>query len=124
MSSSKVIKKCQVCSSTDLFEVLDLGYLPSVNDFQDINKSQDEQLFFPSKIVQCKNCKLVQLSCIVNKEVLFPSSYPYTSSTTKILRENFSDLSEEVDGIIELNSNKLVCDIGSNDGNLLSSFLG
>jgi len=124
MSSSKVINKCQICDSKELFEILDLGYLPSVNDFQDINQSQDEQLFFPSKIFQCKKCQLVQLSCIVNKEVLFPSSYPYTSSTTKILRENFSDLSIEVDEIIELNSNKLVCDIGSNDGNLLSYFLG
>ena len=124
MSSSKIIKKCQICDSRELFEILDLGYLPSVNDFQDINISQDEQLFFPSKIFQCKKCQLVQLSCIVNKEVLFPSSYPYTSSTTKILRQNFSDLSEEVDGIIELSSNKLVCDIGSNDGNLLSHFLG
>ncbi len=124
MSSSKVIKKCQICDSKELFEILDLGYLPSVNDFQDINNSQGEQLFFPSKIFQCKKCKLVQLSCIVKKEVLFPSSYPYTSSTTKILRQNFSDLSEEVDEIIKLNSNKLVCDIGSNDGNLLSYFLG
>ena len=61
MSSSKIINKCQVCDSKDLFEVLDLGYLPSVNDFQDINKSQDEQLFFPSKIFQCKKCQLVQL---------------------------------------------------------------
>lgn len=123
MTSSKVINKCQICNSKELFEILDLGYLPSVNDFQNINESQNEQLFFPSKILQCKKCKLVQLSCIVDKEILFPSSYPYTSSTTKILRENFFDLSKEVDEIIELNSNKLVCDIGSNDGNLLSYFL-
>ena len=124
MTSSKVINKCQICASNELFEILDLGYLPSVNDFQDFDKSQNEQLFFPSKLLQCKKCKLVQLSCIVDKEVLFPSSYPYTSSTTKILRENFSDLSNEVDDIIDLNSTKLVCDIGSNDGNLLSYFLG
>ena len=31
----------------------------------------------------------------VNKEILFPYSYPYTSSTTKILRENFADLYKE-----------------------------
>ena len=58
MSSSKVINKCQVCGSIELSEILDLGYLPSVNDFQDIDKSQNEQLFFPSKLLQCKKCKL------------------------------------------------------------------
>ena len=48
MTSSKVINKCQICNSKELFEILDLGYLPSVNDFQNINESQNEQLFFPS----------------------------------------------------------------------------
>ena len=39
-----------------------------------------------------KTSKLVQLETIVNKEIIFPKTYPYTSSTTKILRENFKEL--------------------------------
>ena len=58
----------------------------------------------------------------VDKEILFPYSYPYTSSTTKILRENFADLYKETKKIINLNKNDLIIDIGSNDGNLLSNF--
>ena len=123
MSSSKIIKRCQICNSEDTKEILNLGYLPSVNDFQEIKNDQKEQIFFPSKLIQCQKCKLVQLSCIVNKEILFPSSYPYTSSTTRILRDNFSELSNEVDELIKLDKKKLVCDIGSNDGNLLTYFL-
>jgi len=123
MSSSKIIKRCQICNSEDTKEILNLGYLPSVNDFQEIKNDQKEQIFFPSKLIQCQNCKLVQLSCIVDKEILFPSSYPYTSSTTRILRDNFSELSQEVDELIKLDKKKLVCDIGSNDGNLLTYFL-
>ena len=123
MNSSKIINTCQICNSNNLNQILDLGYLPSVNDFQNIAKEQKEQIFFPSKLLQCNSCKLVQLSCIVDKEILFPKSYPYTSSTTKILRDNFNNLSEEVEQIIDLDKNKLVCDIGSNDGNLLSYFL-
>ena len=53
---------------------------------------------------------------------MFPYSYPYTSSTTKILRENFADLYKETKRIIYLRSKDLVIDIGSNDGNLLSNF--
>ena len=123
MRSSRIIQKCQICGSSQFKDILNLGYLPSVNDFQEIKNDQEEQIFFPSKLIQCQNCKLVQLSCIVDKEILFPSSYPYTSSTTRILRENFCELSQEVDELINLDKNKLVCDIGSNDGNLLSYFM-
>jgi len=62
------------------------------------------------------------LSTIVNKSIVFPKSYPYTSSTTKILRDNFSELSNECNKIINFNSKDLIVDIGSNDGNLLSNF--
>ena len=53
---------------------------------------------------------------------MFPKSYPYTSSTTKILRENFKNLSEEVENFIDIRNDDLIIDIGSNDGNLLSFF--
>ena len=46
-----------------------------------------EILFFYSK-----SSKLVQLRTIVNKEITFPKSYPYTSSTTEVLRKNFKEL--------------------------------
>ena len=59
---------------------------------------------------------------MVNKEILFPNEYPYTSSTTKILRENFKELYKECKGIINISSKELVIDIGSNDGNLLNNF--
>ena len=73
----------------NLFEILDLGYLPSVNDFQDINQSQDEQLFFPSKLFQCKIVKLVQLSCIVDKEVLFQVVIHIQVQLQKISKREF-----------------------------------
>ena len=53
---------------------------------------------------------------------MFPKEYPYTSSTTKILRENFAELSEEVFSNFKISKEDLVIDIGSNDGNLLSNF--
>ena len=63
---------------------------------------------------------LLQLK--VDKKILFPNAYPYTSSTTKILRENFANLYKDVSKIIKLDKNDLVVDVGSNDGNLLSNF--
>ena len=47
-------------------------------------------------LLKCKACELIQLREIINKKILFPKSYPYTSSTTKILRDNFNELSERL----------------------------
>ena len=66
--------------------------------------------------------KLVQINTIVDKKILFPKSYPYTSSTTKILRDNFKELYQECSHLINPSTKDLIVDIGSNDGNLLSNF--
>ena len=46
MRSSKIIQKCQICGSIEFKDILNLGYLPSVNDFQEIKNDQEEQIFF------------------------------------------------------------------------------
>ena len=53
---------------------------------------------------------------------LFPAEYPYTSGTTRILRENFAELYRECISLLQPGSDDLVVDIGSNDGTLLSNF--
>ena len=119
---SKEVIECQISKSKDLKSIIFLGYLPPVNTLNKINSIAKEETFFPAELLYCRKSKLVQLGCIVNKEILFPSSYPYTSSTTKILRENFSDLYNQVLRNFNLKKNDLIIDIGSNDGNLLSNF--
>ena len=54
----------------------------------------------------------MQLGTIVNKEIIFPKSYPYTSSTTKVLRDNFRELYKETVSIINLKKDDLIIDIG------------
>ncbi|MFC1522179.1 class I SAM-dependent methyltransferase [Elusimicrobiota bacterium] len=120
--SSLVVKKCQVCDSSDLEQLLFLGYLPPVNQMRAIGETPHEQPSYPALLLKCNKCQLVQLGLIVDAKILFPPEYPYTSGTTKILRDNFAELYQECSKIINLNSNDLVVDIGSNDGTLLSNF--
>lgn len=120
--TSKAITHCQICYSNQLQPSLFLGYLPPVNLMDSIGKPLTEQPSYPAGILFCEQCGLVQLGLTVNAEVLFPKSYPYTSSTTRILRENFSELAQECDQLFSLTKNDLIVDIGSNDGNLLSFF--
>ena len=122
MKLAKTIQKCQFSNKKDLRLIISLGYLPPVNEFVKINSINSHSSFFSTDLVYSPSSKLVQLSTIVNKSIVFPKSYPYTSSTTKILRDNFSELSNECNKIINFNSKDLIVDIGSNDGNLLSNF--
>ena len=102
--------------------ILSLGLIPPVNQMTKIDQQPKEQIFFPTEIYYSPVSKLVQLGITVDKKILFPKEYPYTSSTTKILRENFSELSEEIFSNFKISEEDLVIDIGSNDGNLLSNF--
>ena len=119
---SIVVDRCQVCESRDLEPILFLGYFPPVNTMPLIGTPLAEQPAYPAELLFCKNCTLVQLGLIVDPAILFPPSYPYTSGTTKILCENFAELSREVDSIYPLEPKQLIIDIGSNDGTLLSNF--
>lgn len=120
--SSIVVEKCQICESPYLEPVLFLGYLPPVNTMNIIGEKPHEQPSYPAQLLYCPNCHLTQLGLIVSPEILFPPSYPYTSSTTKILRDNFAELYQECKTIVNLSRDDLIIDIGSNDGNLLSNF--
>jgi len=119
---SKTIDRCQISGVQDLKTVLSLGYLPPVNKLNKINSSLREDVFYPAELMFSPSSKLIQLSTIVDKEILFPKEYPYTSSTTKVLRENFEELYKECRKIISISSKDLIIDVGSNDGNLLNNF--
>ena len=119
---SKAITKCQISNSKNLESLIFLGFLPPVNTLRKIGSTLEEEISFPAELLYCNKSKLAQLGCIVDKEILFPYTYPYTSSTTKILRENFANLYSDTKKIVDLNKKDLIIDIGSNDGNLLSNF--
>jgi len=119
---SKAITKCQISNSKNLESLIFLGFLPPVNTLRKIGSTLEEEISFPAELLYCNKSKLAQLGCIVDKEILFPYTYPYTSSTTKILRENFANLYSDTKKIVGLNKKDLIIDIGSNDGNLLSNF--
>jgi hypothetical protein len=119
---SVVVERCQVCDSADLESVLFLGYLPPVNQMWPIGQRPHEQPSYPAELLRCRICQLVQIGLIVDPAILFPPEYPYTSGTTRILRENFAELQRESTPLLGLRGTELIVDIGSNDGTLLENF--
>ena len=119
----KILNKCQVANTNDLKEVINLGDIALVNNFQKNKKKSLKQKKYPLKLNYSKSSKLIQINSVISKEILFPKEYPYTSSNTKILRDNFTELAKNVKKKIQLTSKDVVMDIGCNDGNLLKNFL-
>ncbi len=120
--TSRVVERCQVCDHDQLKPILFAGYLPPVNTMPALGSQPKEEAAYPAQLLLCPRCRLIQLGLVVDAHILFPPSYPYTSSTTRILRENFAELYQECRSLFELKPEHLVVDIGSNDGNLLSNF--
>jgi C-methyltransferase C-terminal domain/Putative zinc binding domain/Methyltransferase domain len=120
--ASVPVECCQVCGGTRLDSVLSLGYMPPVNQMVPIGEVPRQQPWFPTNLLHCRDCDLVQLGLAVDPVIIFPPAYPYTSGTTKLLRDNFADLQRESASLLGLKPQDLVIDIGSNDGTLLSNF--
>jgi C-methyltransferase C-terminal domain/Putative zinc binding domain/Methyltransferase domain len=120
--ASVAVECCQVCGHAPLESVLSLGYMPPVNQMVPVGQVPRQQPWFPTNLLHCRNCDLVQLGLAVDPAIIFPPEYPYTSGTTKLLRDNFADLQRESAGMLGLGADDLVVDIGSNDGTLLSNF--
>jgi SAM-dependent methyltransferase len=120
--ASVPIECCQVCGHAPLTSVLSLGYMPPVNQMVPVGAPPRQQPWFPTDLLHCSSCDLVQLGLAVDPVIIFPPEYPYTSGTTKLLRDNFAELYSEAAALLALSPADLVVDIGSNDGTLLSNF--
>lgn len=116
------ITACRACASTNLETVLSLGWLPHANRYLPIGDSGTPLEYAPHDMLFCRACGLAQLGISPPSAEVFGEDYPYRSSVTKALRDNFAGLYAEVMRIMPLAPDDLVVDIGGNDGNLLSHF--
>jgi hypothetical protein len=120
--ASVPIECCQVCGHDGLQTVLSLGYMPPVNQMVPVGQVERQQPWFPTSLLHCPKCELVQLGLAVDPVIIFPPEYPYTSGMTRILRDNFAELYAESSKMLALSKDDLVVDIGSNDGTLIANF--
>jgi hypothetical protein len=116
------VECCQVCGGETLETVLSLGYMPPVNQMVPVGQVQTQLPWFPTNLLFCPDCELVQLSLAVDPVIIFPPEYPYTSGMTKLLRDNFAELYAESSKMLGLTKDDLCIDIGSNDGTLIGNF--
>ena len=107
---------CICCDKTDLVQILDLNDQPLANSYHKIDESLDS---YPLKLNLCKNCYHLQLSHIVDPNLLF-KNYLYVSGTTQTLRDYFDWFANFVSEYEP--TAQTVLDIACNDGSQLDSF--
>ncbi len=113
---------CRMCKSANLAQFLDLGFHPPSDQFRRKEQLHESVSYYPLEVMLCQNCGLVQLSYVVSPEVLYRHDYPYEASVTKTGQHHWFEFARTTVERLQLGSQDLVVDIGSNVGVLLESF--
>ena len=113
--------KCQICGSIGLQTILKYGHQCPVHGHRTKKQLVEEEVFYPLNLCFCTNCFLVQIDYVIDPQTVFYPEYPYMTSMTDMLVNNFEILANKCSDKF-LRSQDLVVDIGSNDGSLLKCF--
>jgi SAM-dependent methyltransferase len=112
---------CRLCHSRDLTLALALTPTPPANAFVGADARNVPQESFPLDVYFCRSCTHVQLLDVVDARVLF-KNYVYVSGTSPSFVKHFLSYAQQVAERVQLKSDALVVDVGSNDGTLLKAF--
>lgn len=116
------VSTCQMCHSSKLSLVLDLGHQPHSDFFPTEAQLREPEVRYPLRLVSCENCGLLQIDYYVNPVILYQQDYLYASSTTETGKKHYTDTAKYICDLFTVPKNSLVVDIGSNTGVLLGGF--
>jgi 2-polyprenyl-3-methyl-5-hydroxy-6-metoxy-1,4-benzoquinol methylase len=111
-------KICRLCSSPDLEVVLKLKDSPLCDAYLTQNKKQH---FYPLELNKCSECDFVQLNTVVSPEIIY-RDYIYVTTSSPGLQTHFANYADDVCNYLNIEKDKMIVDIGSNDGSLLQKF--
>ena len=99
-------------------EFIGLGIQPLANGFL-LPEEYDNEYFFRLGASFDTNTKLVSLTEVPDKNILFNDSYIYSSSSSPVMVDHFSKIASR---IIKHFDPKSILEIGSNDGVFIKNF--
>jgi methylation protein EvaC len=110
---------CLICRQP-LEPFLSFGRMPIANGF--LTEAQfAEEPFFNLSVAFCSNCKMTQLTDLVDPGKMFHENYAFFSSTSTRMADHFREFADGVKSSF-LGPDPFVVEIGSNDGILLRHF--
>ena len=115
------ITKCEVCENKQLKKVLDLGNHPLCDD---LIPMEEESLCkeYPIEILFCEECLTAHQGYQIPKQTLFTNNYHYRARMTASVLSGMAEFVEGCENRFGPLREKVVLDIGCNDGSLLDFF--
>ena len=120
------IDECRVCGGTDLHTVFSLEDQYIATIFLERAEDIEHHERYPLDLVICGagasgGCGFVQLRHTVPRNILF-EHYWYRSGINQTMRDALAEIVRGIGEYAEVNTGDVVCDIGCNDGTLLSFY--
>ncbi len=113
--------QCQVCQSNDTVIVMQLAETPPEDQFVSKDMLDTDQPCFPLEQALCKRCGYLFLPHILSPAVSY-QTYTYETSVTLGLTNHYQSYADEVLEAYASGGDRLVIDLGSNDGTMLRAF--
>jgi SAM-dependent methyltransferase len=121
MLNIKSKENCRLCNGGNLKEVFRLTDSPLANAFVTRDGKEKSQEVYPLRLNFCRDCTHVQLSHVVDPEILY-KHYLYVSGTSPVFVKHFQSYVESLCSDYKLNNDSLVVEFGSNDGTMMKFF--
>jgi len=116
------IKKCRICASANILEVLSLGEQHLTGVFP---KTIDTPVTKgPLGMVWCQDCGLLQLKQSYSLDEMYGDNYGYRSGLNASMVAHLTHKIRGLERLVHLASTDLVIDIGSNDATSLKAYSG
>lgn len=120
---NKRIEQCRICGNRELIEVLDLGVQTLTGVFP---QSRSQKVTSgPLRLVKCMGgdvCGLLQLQHSYDLSEMYGLNYGYRSGLNKSMVEHLHSKVRKILPRVQLSSESLVIDIGSNDSTTLQAY--
>lgn len=111
------IDHCQICGSTHLREVIDLGHQPPCDSLLQPHQLAQPEVTYPLRLMQCDVCSLAQLDYLVPAEEVYAPTYPYRAGLSWPVVAAHREMAKN---LVKRFGPGHYVDIGSNDGTLLA----
>ena len=121
-SNFKNILQCRLCKNKRIESFLNFGSIPLGNNLQTSSNLAQKVESYDLKVMNCKNCNHFQLSVSVSPKSLYATNYTYLSGIGSSFVEHIKEYVDWVINETKFLGNKVVVDIGSNDGTCLEVF--
>ncbi|MET0522413.1 MAG: class I SAM-dependent methyltransferase, partial [Jiangellaceae bacterium] len=117
------ITECRICGNQELLSVLDLGSQVVTSQFP---RSRETEIpAVPLELVKCSEpagCGLVQLRHSTDPELMYGLNYGYNSGIAEFMIKHLGGKVDQLRNLVDVGSDDLVLDIGSNDATLLKAY--